>query len=91
MKKNYMKGLVWLIILAIPVCFQTGCKSSKETVKKVPGEEEVVRYCYGPEYMTDKDHFRASAYGESTDQMMSEKKAGSEARAKLASQIETVV
>jgi hypothetical protein len=91
MKKVFTRGLVWLIVLAIPVCVQTGCKSSKESVKKVPSEEEVVRYCYGPEYQTDKEHFRASATGESMDQMMSEKKAGSEARAKLAAQIETVV
>ena len=91
MKKIYTKGMVWLIVLAIPVCFQTGCKSKQEAVKKVPGEEEIVRYCYGPDYQTDKEHFRASASGESMDQMMSEKKAVSEARSKLAAQIETTV
>ena len=91
MKKMYAKSLAWLIVLAIPVCLQTGCKSTKEAVKQVPSEEEVVRFCYGPEYQTDKEHFRASATGESMDQMMSEKKALSEVRAKMAAQIETVV
>jgi hypothetical protein len=51
----------------------------------------VVRYCYGPEFQSNKEHFRASATGESMDQMMSEKKAVTEARSKLAAQIETLV
>ena len=50
-----------------------------------------MRYCYCSEYQTDKEHFRASATGKSMAQMMSEKKAISEARAKMAAQIEATV
>ena len=80
------------MVLALPISFLSGCKSSKSTSSKPPaGEEEVVRFCYGKEYNSDKEHFRASAMGESMDQMMSEKKAMTEARSKLAAQIETTV
>jgi len=90
MKSIFTKGLVWLMILAVPVCILPGCKSSK-TATKVADEQEVVRYCYGPEYQSNNERFRASATGESMDQMMSEKKAVTEARAKMAAQIETLV
>jgi hypothetical protein len=89
--------MVLLIVLALPLSFLSGCKSTKSTTstttatQTVPDEVEVVRYCYGPQYNSDKEHFRASATGESMDQMMSEKKAVTEARSKLAAQIETLV
>ena len=57
----------------------------------MPAVAEYDRFCDGPEYQTDKEHFRASAAGESMDQMMSEKKALSEVRAKLATQLEVLV
>jgi hypothetical protein len=93
MKRIMLKSFAWLMIAAMPFSIMPGCKSSKQATKTttVPDETEVVRYCYGPEYQSDKEHFRASATGESMDQMMSEKKAVTEARAKLASQIETTV
>lgn len=98
MRNICTKCLVLLMVLALPMGFLSGCKSSKSTttatttnIKPNADEQEVVRYCYGPEYNSDKEHFRASATGESMDQMMSEKKAMTEARSKLASQIETVV
>jgi len=93
MRNIYAKCLVLLMVLALPLGFLSGCKSSKSTTSTKPseGEEEVVRYCYGPQYNSDKEHFRASAMGESMDQMMSEKKAMTEARSKLAAQIETLV
>jgi hypothetical protein len=93
MKRIMLKSFAWLMIAAMPFILMPGCKSSKQATKTttVPDETEVVRYCYGPEYQSDKEHFRASATGESMDQMMSEKKAVTEARAKLASQIETTV
>jgi predicted secreted protein len=93
MNRIYTRGLVWLMVLAIPVCFHSGCKSSKSSTSTKPpsDEQEVVRYCYGPEYNSDKEHFRASAAGESMDQMMSEKKALTESRTKMAAQIETFV
>lgn len=91
MKVNIFKFFAWLIILALPLSILPGCKSSKKAATKIPDEQEVVRYCYGPEYQSTKDHFRASATGESMDQMMSEKKALTEARAKMAAQIETLI
>jgi hypothetical protein len=93
MKNIYTKSLVLLMALALSMGFLSGCKSSKSSASTKPpsGEEEVVRYCYGPQYNSDKEHFRTSATGESMDQMMSEKKAVTEARAKLAAQIETLV
>jgi hypothetical protein len=93
MRNITTKCLVLLMVLALPLSFLSGCKSSKSTTAVTPtsGEEEVVRYCYGTQYNSDKEHFRASAMGESMDQMMSEKKAVTEARAKLAAQIETLV
>lgn len=90
MKSIFTKSLVWLMILAVPVLILPGCKSSKPATK-VADEQEVVRLCYGPEYQSNKERFRASATGESMDQMMSEKKAVTEARAKMAAQIETMV
>jgi len=90
MRKFYNAWILCLVALAMPVVLTTGCKSSKPATT-VPDETEVVRYCYGPEYQSDKEHFRASATGESMDQMMSEKKAVTEARSKMAAQIETVV
>lgn len=93
MRNITTKCLVLLMVLALPLSFLSGCKSSKSTTAVTPtsGEVEVVRYCYGTQYNSDKEHFRASAMGESMDQMMSEKKAVTEARAKLAAQIETLV
>ena len=93
MRNICTKCLVLLIVLALPLSFISGCKSSKSTTAAKPpsSEEEVVRYCYGTQYNSDKEHFRASAMGESMDQMMSEKKAVTEARSKLAAQIETLV
>ncbi len=93
MRNIYTKSMVLLMVLALPLGFLSGCKSSKSavSVNTPPDEQETVRFCYGPEYKSDKEHFRASATGESMDQMMSEKKAVTEARSKLAAQIETLV
>lgn len=92
MKSIMMRSFAWLMIIALPMAIMPGCKSSKKAAQtSVPDETEVVRYCYGPEYQSDKEHFRASATGESMDQMMSEKKAVTEARSKMAAQIETLV
>ncbi len=71
----------------------TACKSKKKTVEpKLPeGEVEVVIPCSGPEFFTNDKVFRANALGESMDQATSKKKAMSNARADLASAINTQV
>ncbi|MEC7692860.1 MAG: hypothetical protein VX446_00625, partial [Bacteroidota bacterium] len=43
-----------------------GCSSSSETISpNQAGEVEILEYCAGDEYKSDKDHFRATATGES--------------------------
>ena len=66
----------------------TSCKSKKTTPKK-EGEVELVQYCSGPEYFSDKKTFRSNAIGESLDQMTARKKALADAKAKLAGDIST--
>lgn len=66
-----------------------GCKGKKEAVPE--GEVVVNVYCSGPEYFSDNTYFRANAIGESMDQMTSKKKALSNAKAELASSINTVI
>lgn len=97
--------MTMFILLALSTGLLTGCKStkstttlptstqsvSKEITKPPSDEQEVTRYCYGKEYMSDKENFRAMAVGESMDQMMSERKALTDARAKLAAQIDVMV
>lgn len=46
-----------------------------------------VKYPFAEEYRTDKDSYRMVTYGESMDQMMSIKKAMSNARAEILAQI----
>ena len=69
-----------------------GCKS-KEKVAKVEeqGETLIEVYCSGPEYQSNNEFFRANQVGESVDQATAKKKAQSNARAELASSIETTV
>ena len=76
MKKIYF-------ILGLSAILAAGCGGQKQLVK--PQEDvEVVVPCSGPEYMTSGEYFRASAMGLSTDMMMAKKKALAEARAELA-------
>jgi len=67
------------------------CKSKSEAQKAPEDEVLVQTYCSGPEYFTNAEYFRANSLGESTDQVMSQKKANSNAKAALAAAIETTV
>lgn len=72
----------------------SSCKSKKkaaEAAKPPSGETEVVVMCSGPEYFTDDENFRANNLGESMDQATAKKKALSNARADMASAINTQV
>lgn len=73
----------------------TSCGGKKEAAKvdtKMPEEEvEVKVLCSGPEFFTDKTAFRANSVGESSDQVTSKKKALANARADLASAINTTI
>lgn len=71
-----------------------GCKSGKKTVESLPmpaGEVEIIVPCAGTKYFTSETAFRANSIGESSDQVLSKKKALTNARAELASGIETMV
>jgi hypothetical protein len=68
----------------------TSCKSSKE-VTDVKNETLIEVYCSGPDYRSDKSNFRANATGESTDMEIARKKASSNSKAALASQIQTTI
>ncbi len=91
MKMRTLKITQLSLGIAIAIGFFS-CKSSEKAVSaKAQGEELLEVYCTGPEYQSDKKHFRASAIGESLDQMTAKNKAGISARAGLASLIQSTV
>ncbi|MCD4694957.1 MAG: hypothetical protein K8S16_01855 [Bacteroidales bacterium] len=57
----------------------------------MPGEEIIEVYCSGPEYFANAEYFRANQVGESLDQATAKKKAMSNARADMASSVETTI
>jgi phosphopantetheine adenylyltransferase len=85
------KKIPFIIALAglILTAGMFGCKGKKEAAPE--GEVEVKVYCSGPDYFSNNEYFRANAIGESVDQMTSKKKALSNAKAELASSINTVI
>ena len=82
-----------LILLLLVTAFSvTSCKSKKKKEAAVPtGEVLVNEYCTGPEFMSDKKTFRAHAVGESMDQQTAKNKALIEAKAQLASFVNTTI
>ncbi|MGD1842755.1 MAG: hypothetical protein ACFB0B_17935 [Thermonemataceae bacterium] len=85
MKTRINHYLLSVLVISFAVF---GCKSKQKLPK---GEEEVIIPCSGPEYRTDKKTFRSNSVGESYDQVTSKKKALSNARAEIASSIQTTV
>lgn len=85
-----MKKLTYssLLLAIIAAAFVAGCKSKEKMPK---GESEVVVPCSGSEFFTSNKFFRANSIGESQDQVTSKKKALANARAELASSIQTTV
>ncbi|MCB0770029.1 MAG: hypothetical protein KDC00_06455 [Flavobacteriales bacterium] len=72
----------------------TACKSKKKAAAAASppsGETEIKVLCSGPEYFTDNKVFRANALGESMDQATAKKKALANARAQMASDINTQI
>lgn len=69
------------------------CKSKQEvgSTPKEQGEVLLEQYCSGDDYFSDKKTFRASAIGESLDQMTAKKKARSNAQSELAKTISTTM
>ena len=68
----------------------TGCKNKKITPEK-EGEVELKQYCSGPDFFSNSKYFRANSVGESIDQMTARKKALSNAKSRLAGDINTTM
>ena len=75
----------------LPLLF--ACSGSKKASNQpIPETEvEVVIPCSGPDFFTNKKYFRANSIGESLDQVVSKKKALSNARADLAAYVKILV
>jgi hypothetical protein len=94
-----MKKLVrfaFLGVATLSLAFVSSCGSKKDKQVYNPGptphdEEEVTLPCTGPEYFSTDKVFRGSGTGESLDQMTARKKALSNARAALATDISSLM
>lgn len=67
----------------------SSCKAPKAVVPK--GEEAVELPCGGPEYFSQKGIIRATASGESQDQMLAKKKAQANSREQLAATLNVAI
>jgi predicted component of type VI protein secretion system len=91
--KNYYKITSMMVVAAfVSAVVFSGCKSKEKAASpKDQGETLIEVYCSGPEYQSNNEYFRANQVGESVDQATAKKKAMSNARADLASAIQTRV
>lgn len=85
-----------ITVLTITFMICLGCRQSKIAKSPDPqpvpaGEVEVIVPCSGEGFFTDGKTFRANSIGESLDQGVSKRKAMTNARAELASSIQTTV
>ena len=80
-----------LILGILPLLFAYSC--SKKSVNQLitSTEVEVSIPCSGTDLFTNKKYFRANSIGESLDQVLSKKKALSNARADLAASVKILV
>ena len=85
-----MKKLTYssIFLFALAGAVMIGCKKTEKLPK---GEKEVNIPCSGPDYFTNKSFFRANSLGESSDLVVSKKKAMDNARAELAASIQSTV
>ena len=85
-----LKTLSLFIAVGMLSAGVVACKGKKEAGPSA-GEVFVDVPCSGPEFFTDKKSFRANAIGESLDQMTAKKKAMSNARAQLATDMNSTM
>ncbi|MEM7549414.1 MAG: hypothetical protein AAF363_07065 [Bacteroidota bacterium] len=79
-----------IVLLIALVSLLEACKNKPP--QTIPSDEvEVIVPCSGSEYFSTSEVFRSNSIGESKDQVVSKKKALSNARADLAAQVETTV
>ena len=88
-----MRIIEYITVFAVSALLVVGCKSKKEVgvTPKEQGEILLEQYCSGKDFFSDKKTFRASAIGESLDQMTSKKKARSNAQSELAKTINSTM
>jgi len=92
MKISYKITDVMMLAALALVVIISGCKSKEKAAStKDQGETLIEVYCSGPEFQSNNEYFRANQVGESVDQATAKKKAMSNARADLASAIQTTV
>lgn len=86
MKKiNYCMVALLSLVLA-------SCGSSKQAVAQQVAQDVAIEVpCSGPEFMTNKEYFRASSMGLSTDMTIAKKKALSSVRTEIATAINAKV
>jgi len=84
--KKYILALSFLPLLV-------ACSGSKKAVNQpIPATEvEILIPCSGPDFFTNNKYFRANSIGESLDQVVSKKKALSNARADLAASVKVLI
>lgn len=83
-----MLAMAAIVSVGLVAC---GGKKKKAEAAPPAGETVIKQYCSGPDYFTDKKNFRANNLGESMDQATAKKKAMANARADLASSIQTTM
>lgn len=81
---NFLIGISCITLISA----MSGCKSKQEIPK---GEVSFETPCTGPEYFSKKGIIRASALGESQDQMMAKKKAQANSREQLAATLSVTI
>jgi len=90
----YFIKTIGMMLLASTLIIGTGCGKKKKLAEKMEppaGETALKEYCSGEEFFSDKKFFRANALGESSDQATAKKKAMANARADLASSLQTTI
>tara|TARA_R110002049_G_scaffold13333_1_gene58085 strand:+ start:1340 stop:1930 length:591 start_codon:yes stop_codon:yes gene_type:complete len=93
MKIEFRKvGIMAITALTLMVSV-TACKSKEKAAERERPQDEVLVnvYCSGEDYFSNNKFFRANAVGESMDQSTSKKKSMSNAKADLASAIQTTI
>ena len=91
----FKNELIYLLL----IIFLSGCESMKSLTNSigfkslnkktevVENEIEISKPCDGPEFITNNEYFRASAFGEGNDLLQSQDKAMAEANDRLAAAI----
>jgi len=94
MKKIVRFAFMGVATLSLALVASCGSKKKDNTYNPGPTPEdevEVMLPCTGPQFFSSEEYFRGTATGESLDQMTARKKALSNARAQLATDISSVM